>query len=187
MDFGNQFGLLPGAIYEKKQQKQALIQQYLAEFKQLKLEPEIINPHLDQWQSRRIEFKESLYDLLKRPEVTLAKMCGLINHPLLTNITNYLLGQVAIQVEIEIKYEGFIRRERERIQRFESEEDRVIPLDFNYHEIRALSSEAKEKFQQIKPRTLGHAARIPGITPADLAVLLIYLRKGRLVAEISHA
>ncbi|MCI0511950.1 tRNA uridine-5-carboxymethylaminomethyl(34) synthesis enzyme MnmG [candidate division KSB1 bacterium] len=187
MDFGNQFGLIPGEIYKKKQQKQALIQQYLADFKRLKIEPKMINSYLDQWQSRPIEYKESLYDLLKRPEITLSRLQGIVDHPLLNTLTDQILAQVAIQVEIEIKYEGFIRRERERIQRFENDEDRVIPSNFNYHEIRALSSEAKEKFQQIKPRTLGHAARIPGITPADLAVLMIYLRKGHSgVDEVSE-
>ena len=81
------------------------------------------------------------------------------------------------QVEIEIKYEGFINREVERINRVNSLEEKKIPKDFDYDSVKALSAEAKEKFLEIKPATISQASRIAGITPSDIAVLLVYLKK----------
>ena len=79
------------------------------------------------------------------------------------------------QVEINIKYENFIEREREQIARFKELESKKIPKDINYSEIKGISNIAREAFKKIKPESIGQASRISGVSPADISVLLIYL------------
>ncbi len=81
------------------------------------------------------------------------------------------------QVEIELKYEGYIKRQEKTIERFERYEDLIIPLTLNYLTLNAFSAEAKEKLDHIKPRSIGQASRISGVTPSDISILLVYLKK----------
>jgi tRNA uridine 5-carboxymethylaminomethyl modification enzyme len=81
------------------------------------------------------------------------------------------------QVEIEVKYEGYIRRQEAMVQAFRAMEHRYIPEDIDYAEIPALSSEAREKLSRYRPRSLGQASRIAGVSPSDISVLHIYLAK----------
>ena len=81
------------------------------------------------------------------------------------------------QVEIDLKYEGYLKRQEEMISTMEKYEDHLIPLTLNYFEIKALSTESREKLQRYKPRSIGQASRIPGVTPSDISVLLIYLKR----------
>ena len=80
------------------------------------------------------------------------------------------------QVEIELKYEGYLKRQDDMIRKLEKYESTKIPLTLNYLIIKALSSEGKEKLNKIKPRTIGQALRISGVTHSDIAVLMIYLK-----------
>jgi len=177
MDYGAKYGVLSNQIYQEKIKKQKLINEYLLNLKRIKIEPSAINPLLMQWGTTEIQQRESIYNILKRPQVNLDKLRGIIEHPLFQSDKNQLIRQVAEQVEIEIKYEGFIERESERIARLESLERKKIPASFDYNAIRALSSEAKEKLIEVRPINIDQASRISGITPADIAVLLVYLRK----------
>ncbi len=176
MDYGFKFGLVSDALNQTKSEKEKLIKKYLDEFKHLKVNPETINPRLQELKTSEIQVKESVLNLLKRPEVTIAKLAGVIEHPLI-NVNSLLLRQVVEQIEIQIKYEGFIKREHEHIQRNEDFESKQIPEFLEYFKIPALSAEAKEKLNEIRPRTIGQAARISGINPADISVLLVYLKK----------
>jgi tRNA uridine 5-carboxymethylaminomethyl modification enzyme len=81
------------------------------------------------------------------------------------------------RVEIEIKYEGYLRRQEEQIRRFEESEEDEIPPTFDFVAVRALSTEGREKLSRVRPRSVGQASRISGVTPADLSVLLIALRR----------
>ncbi|MCK4244534.1 MAG: tRNA uridine-5-carboxymethylaminomethyl(34) synthesis enzyme MnmG, partial [Candidatus Omnitrophica bacterium] len=83
------------------------------------------------------------------------------------------------QVEIELKYEGYIKRELQSIKRFKSAEKKRIPIDFNYKNLYGLSSEAREKLIKIEPSSFGQACRIDGLRQADLSILLIHLEKAR--------
>ena len=85
--------------------------------------------------------------------------------------------EVRVQVEINIKYAGYIAHERRNIERMRATEEQGIPADFDYHTVKPLRFEAKERFSKIRPATLGQASRIPGISPADISVLSIYLRR----------
>jgi tRNA uridine 5-carboxymethylaminomethyl modification enzyme len=92
--------------------------------------------------------------------------------------------KVAEQVEINIKYEGYIERQKQEIARHNHYEKTSLPKDIDYRNVRGLSSEVQQKLNQHKPETIGHAARIPGITPAAISLLLVHLKRGFILSEI---
>jgi tRNA uridine 5-carboxymethylaminomethyl modification enzyme len=110
----------------------------------------------------------TLEQLLRRPEVTYASLPG--RNPGLS-------PEVATQVEIEVKYSGYIRRQQDEVCRLQTSEDRRIPSEMNYRLLGSLSTEAKLKLEAIRPTTIGQAARISGITPADISALMVALKK----------
>jgi tRNA uridine 5-carboxymethylaminomethyl modification enzyme len=119
-----------------------------------------------------IDREHRLLDLLRRPE---------ISFPMFKQLSAVDLGSVEEtvleQVEIQAKYEGYILRQQNEILRQQRHEETRIPFEFDYLEIPGLSAEVKQKLQQFKPVTIGHASRIPGITPAAISILLVYLKK----------
>ena len=112
----------------------------------------------------------SLHDLLKRPN---------ISYKDIENITGKVdeLDQVKEQVETQVKYDGYIARQLEEIERLKRYENTLIPETFNYSDISGLSNEVKAKLIEAKPETLGRASRIPGVTPAAVSLLLVYMKK----------
>jgi tRNA uridine 5-carboxymethylaminomethyl modification enzyme len=119
-----------------------------------------------------------LANLCRRPELSLLDLLtfdGLAN---IEEIKALLKDEVALkQVEIDLKYEGYFKRQEEMIAKLEKYEDLKIPLTLKYFEIKALSAESKEKLQRYKPRSIGQASRLSGVTPSDISVLLVYLRR----------
>ena len=111
---------------------------------------------------------QTLAQLLKRPDMQYAKLPQTVPH---------LSDKVIEQVEYSLKYEGYLQREMREAARMETMEREVIPAAFEYAEVHSMRFEAREKFTRIRPATLGQALRIPGITPADIAVLHIWLRR----------
>lgn len=115
----------------------------------------------------------SLAGLLRRPEITYEQL-------LLMPVENpELPEEVREQVEIQTKYEGYINKQQAQVERFQRLEEKKIPPDLNYGQVKGLSVEAREKMELIKPASIGQAARIAGVTPADVSVLLIYLEQRR--------
>ncbi|MCL6559572.1 MAG: tRNA uridine-5-carboxymethylaminomethyl(34) synthesis enzyme MnmG, partial [Firmicutes bacterium] len=115
----------------------------------------------------------TLAGLLRRPEINYEKLLLIPgDHPELPE-------EVREQVEIQIKYEGYIKKQQAQVERFQRLEEKKIPPDINYSQIKGLSVEAMEKLEMIRPASIGQAARIAGVTPADISVLLIYLEQLR--------
>ncbi|MDH3454145.1 MAG: tRNA uridine-5-carboxymethylaminomethyl(34) synthesis enzyme MnmG, partial [Desulfuromonadales bacterium] len=85
--------------------------------------------------------------------------------------------EVRSELEIEVKYAGYIRRQQEQVERFQRLESLVIPANFDYDAVKGLSAEVYEKLKLVAPRTLGQAGRIPGVTPAAIAILAVLLRR----------
>ena len=81
------------------------------------------------------------------------------------------------QVEIQLKYEGYIKRQYENVEKLEKYEEAKIPLTLNYLILKSLSTEGREKLHKVKPRSIGQASRISGVTPSDISILLVYLKK----------
>jgi len=113
----------------------------------------------------------SLESLLRRPELSMGQLENI--YPELRQF----IPQALEQVEIAVKYEGYIKRQLEQVKRYREQEDINMPTDIDYMEIPSLSTEVREKLKQIRPISLGQASRIQGVTPAAIAVIQIYLRK----------
>ena len=90
---------------------------------------------------------------------------------------NSLQSQKTEQLEIQIKYQGYIDRQEQDIQKLKRQEDTPLPADFDYQQMQGLSNELKQKLSMVKPENIARAARIPGMTPAAISLLLIYLKK----------
>jgi tRNA uridine 5-carboxymethylaminomethyl modification enzyme len=117
--------------------------------------------------------KLKMYELLKRPEIKIEGFKGKVNFIDFTDINSLLT------LESDIKYEGFIEKQREEINRNEKLENTLMPENLDYDEIKGLLNESRSKMKQVKPMTLGQASRIPGVTPADISIIAIYITKFR--------
>ncbi len=176
-ELGYRLGLIPQEIYLKVKKKKEFIKQFINEFKQIRLLPQEINPILEKRNSNTISENESFYQLLKRPQLSLDDFQSVVEHPIFSNHSDKkLMNEVQEQIEIEVKYEGYFKRQYEQIVKFEKMESQSIPNKFDYNQIGSLSNEAKDKLKKIRPRSIGQASRIAGVSPADIAVLLIHLK-----------
>jgi tRNA uridine 5-carboxymethylaminomethyl modification enzyme len=177
MEYGYRYGLIASEEYEKVNLKKSRILKSLEELKSIRVEPESLNGLLENLGSSPINEKETLYNLLKRPEVKLNHLKGFNQIEILNNFSDKGWDAVREQVEIEIKYEGFIKREYQHAERLQYLDNKPIPKGYNFLSIRALSAEAREKLHKIQPQTVGQASRISGVSPADISILLIHLNK----------
>jgi tRNA uridine 5-carboxymethylaminomethyl modification enzyme len=117
-------------------------------------------------------------DLLRRPEVDYAALTAVAGlGPAVAD------AGVAEQVEIQAKYSGYLERQQAEIQRQQRHQDQPLPVEFDYNAVRGLSSEVCEKLQAVRPETIGHAARIPGMTPAAVSLLLIHIKRHKLARQ----
>ncbi|MDD5471047.1 MAG: tRNA uridine-5-carboxymethylaminomethyl(34) synthesis enzyme MnmG [Sideroxydans sp.] len=122
---------------------------------------------------KNIEREYSLYDLLRRPEVSYSALMSLPNGG--EGVTQEVVAQ---QVEIGAKYQGYITKQMQEVEQQAAQEGLQLPAMLDYREVRALSIEAQQRLNLHKPETIGHASRISGITPADIALLLVHLKRG---------
>lgn len=127
--------------------------------------------------------KYSLHDLLKRPDVSLAQLASLMPEEFAEVQAD---PRVAEQVEIQIKYQGYIDRQKLEVQRMAQQEATPIPADLDYTQISGLSNEVRQKLIAQRPQTIGQAGRIPGMTPAAVSLLLVHLKKRRKVASATE-
>ena len=173
MEYGHRFGLIPEDVFEKCKKKLNLIREERKRLESTFVPPEKANPLLRSSCKIELSKPQALSQLLKRPEIHYEDLV-----PLLPGEVN-LPHEVKERVEIEIKYEGYIKRQMDQVRRMERMENRRIPQGFDYTSLGALSSEAREKLTEVSPLSLGQAARISGVTPSDISVLLVYLEKMR--------
>ncbi len=141
--------------------------------KEYAAEPEEVNPYLEKIGSAPIAQKQRLSQLLLRPDVELIEMMKF--SPKLSNILRDFSYEVMQQAEIQVKYDTYINKEKELVERMSQLEELVIPTTFNYEKIISLSNEARQKFNKIRPQTLGQASRISGVNPSDVQILVVYM------------
>ncbi|MBN2414813.1 tRNA uridine-5-carboxymethylaminomethyl(34) synthesis enzyme MnmG [bacterium] len=177
MEYGYRFGLLPESAYRAMEQKRDTAAGIIAAARTLKPEPEVINPVLERLGTAPVSEKQSVQRLLKRPEVSLESLVDIPAVAELLEAAGPQRTAVAGQVEIEIKYEGYFQRQREQVEKFVRQEEKRIPDDMDYNRLPALSTEAREKLKQIRPVSLGQAARISGVSPADISILSLMIEK----------
>jgi tRNA uridine 5-carboxymethylaminomethyl modification enzyme len=137
------------------------------------INPEEILPLLQEQDSAPLLQKQKALQLLLRPNISLKSMINRL--PVLKEkLNSYDINSIE-QAEIQVKYDVYISKENELVKKMSQLEDLIIPDNFNYHSINSLSNEALQKFNKIKPRTLGQASRISGVNPSDVQILLIYM------------
>ncbi|HTX17078.1 MAG TPA: tRNA uridine-5-carboxymethylaminomethyl(34) synthesis enzyme MnmG [Bacteroidota bacterium] len=183
MKRGYELGLVGSGQMERLKRKEELIASLVATANEVSLTPESVREYFARVSEGTLETKEKLSKILKRPGVKLEetlKLGSLPEQPVVREILSMpdqkLAREVLEQVEIDLKYEGYIQRQKEQIERFDSFEDKKIPLDYDYSKIRSLSSEGREKLSRVRPESIGQASRISGVTPSDVSILLVSLR-----------
>ena len=169
---GYQLGLVSEGDYARYQEKKRTIEQERKRLKAVKLNPgKKVNDTLLSLGSNPIRNATTLEELLRRPELSYEALPVFYpDHPEVS-------PAVAQEIEIQVKYQGYIERQEEQIARFKKMERLKIPPNLDFSSISSLSSEVKEKLSKIQPVSLGQASRISGITPAALSILMIYLKK----------
>jgi tRNA uridine 5-carboxymethylaminomethyl modification enzyme len=135
--------------------------------------PEEINPYFESIHSAAITEKQKANKILLRPNVDLSSVM-LYSENLNNSLNNYD-GDILEQAEIQIKYERYIEKELDMANRMKQMEELIIPLQFDYDKITALSAEALQKFKRIKPKTIGQASRISGVNPSDIQILMVFM------------
>ncbi|NLK67859.1 MAG: tRNA uridine-5-carboxymethylaminomethyl(34) synthesis enzyme MnmG [Clostridiaceae bacterium] len=167
---GYRLGLISEQRYQKFLMKQQSIKDEIKRLRKKVLSPsDEVNQFLDKYKSTRISTGIKLYDLLKRPEIKYRALKEVDDQ--MPELPDF----IADEVSILIKYEGYISKQMQQIEQFKKMENRIIPDDTDYEEIPGLRIEAKQKLMKQKPRSLGQASRISGVSPADISVLVIYL------------
>jgi tRNA uridine 5-carboxymethylaminomethyl modification enzyme len=138
-----------------------------------KIDAESVNNYLASAGSSLIENKTRLSQLLLRPNVNFKSIINCLPH--LKNLFNEFSNESIEQAEIQIKYQVYLEKEEEMIAKMSALEEQIIPDNFNYDKIGSLSNESRQKFNKIKPRTLGQASRISGVNPSDVQILMVYM------------
>ena len=168
-ELGRRTGLVSDLRYEKFCAKKQKIEQLLSKLNQT-IKPENVNPFLIKMGENEITSSISVYNLIKRNNINLKDVCMYFN---LFEEYSYIIID---EVNTIVKYEGYIKKQQEQIENLKKQENIKLPLDFDYSNIKGLRLEAIQKLNEIKPLNLGQAARISGISPADINVLLVYLK-----------
>ncbi|MBM3245932.1 MAG: tRNA uridine-5-carboxymethylaminomethyl(34) synthesis enzyme MnmG, partial [Candidatus Omnitrophica bacterium] len=176
---GYELGLVSAGDYRKAQDKISAVKAGIDFLKNTRLAPSAgLNAQLNKLGAPALKKATTLEQLLKRPRISLKDIQGL-------NQVKLEIPEFALrQVEIEVKYAGFIQRQLKEAEKFKNIEKIKLPQDLDYSRISGLSREIKEKLQQRKPINLGQAARISGVTPAAISLLMVYLRKMDLETKV---
>ncbi len=171
-EYGREIGLINDKKYQKFLDKKASIEQLKEKLQSEKISPTAENNHyLKSISSTPLYDTITLYDLLKRPEITPEH----VKH--FTEITES--EEVIEQVEIQIKYEGYIKKAIREAEKMLDLEKIKIPENIDYNQVHNLASEALQKLSMIRPTTIGQASRISGVNPADVSILMVYLKKNK--------
>lgn len=160
-EYGHQVGLVSGEKYQKFTEKKNNIQKLIEELKETKITVDN--------EKRRVT--TTVYDYLKNPLADLEELNRVFNLNL-----NYS-KEVIEEVEIQIKYEGYIKKVEREAEKMLKNEEKQIPLDLDYDKVPNLASEARQKLKEIRPLNIAQAIRISGVNPSDISILLVYLRK----------
>ena len=169
-EYGHEIGLITEEKYQKFVEKKKQIQELINLLKENKITPtRDTNEYLTNINSTKLLDGITLYELLKRPEITFTNIKHFID-------INYS-DEVVEQVEIMDKYEGYIVKANREAEKMLDLEKVKIPEDINYDNIHNLASEARQKLAQVRPTTIAQASRISGVNPADISILMVYLKK----------
>ncbi len=169
---GYEVGLISEKRFEKFEQKRKHIEEEIKRLKKLTVKPtEKVNKLLRSRETTELSTGSKMAELLKRTE---------LNYEVLGQIDEErpeLTKQEQQEVEIQIKYEGYLKLQEEQVEKFKKLETKILPEDLDYQEIKGISLEGRQKLNKFKPHSIGQASRISGVSPADISVLLVYLKQ----------
>ena len=169
-NYGYQVGLISEETYSKFNQKKENIKKVYEILKENRITPKNeVNEYLEKVGSSTLKDGISLYELLKRPEISIEN----IKHFIDLDYDKDVLEQV----EINTRYEGYIKKANKDAEKMLNLENKLIPENINYDDIPNIASEARQKLSEIRPTSLGQASRISGVNPADISIIMVYLRK----------
>ena len=168
---GHEIGLISDERYEKFLEKKKKIEEEKERLQKTIVKPtQEVNKFLKESGTSELTTGCKLADLLKRTEITYASLEAIDKD------RPHLPEQVREEVEIQVKYDGYIKLQEQQVEKFKKMEKKLIPKDICYSEIKGIRIEAKQKLEKLRPRSIGQASRISGVSPADISVLLIYLQ-----------
>lgn len=171
--FGYRVGLISENRYEEFLKKQEMIDKEVKRLQSVSVTPDRINPVFEKCGTSQVAAGIRLSDALKRPQVSYSDLAEI------DETRPELSDAVCEEAEIRIKYEGYIKRQKQQVEQFAKMENRLLPKDLDYSEIHGLRIEARQKLSKIKPESLGQASRISGVSPSDISVLVIWLESRR--------
>ncbi|MCM3609620.1 tRNA uridine-5-carboxymethylaminomethyl(34) synthesis enzyme MnmG [Planococcus sp. MERTA32b] len=178
-ELGHKIGMIDDARYERFVEKKQLIEDEIARLRKVMIKPN------DETQAAirdagGSELKDGIRgaDLLKRPEMTYDMISKL------TESDIELSDEIKEQVEIQVKYEGYIEKSLQQVDKLKKMENKKIPEDIDYHAISGIATEARGKLSEVRPLSIAQASRISGVNPADISILLVYIEQGR-IAKVS--
>jgi len=172
---GHDLGLINDARLDKVNAKIKNSDDIVAYTKSMSLNPEHVNSLLESLETSPISQGAKLFALLSRPQVNFNDLRKADTG--LDELLSAYDKETIEQAEIKIKYESYFEKELDIVERMKKMEDREINTEFNYHSLSSLSKEAREKLMKIKPRTLGQASRISGVSPSDISVIMVHMSK----------
>ena len=169
-EYGRKIGLINDDTYNIFKNKKQDINKFIEYLKSIKITPSY-NEKLKLLDTKLLKDGITVYELLRRPEITISK---LKEQKLITSTYS---KDVEEQVEIQIKYEGYIAKVEKEAEKMLKYEEKKIPKDIDYDKVQNLASEARQKLKNINPTSIGQALRISGVNPSDISILMVYLRK----------
>ena len=172
-EYGRRVGLVSDARYARFQAKKAEIEQTMEQLRQMALTPNAdMQQKMAALKTGELRTVTTLFDLLRRPEVNYAAVREVFGLPKISPAAEQ-------QIDTAITYEGYIRKQQEQVDHMEKLEMKLLPENMDYQQVPSLRDEAREKLSKIRPRSVGQAGRISGVSPADVSVLLVYLEQQR--------
>ncbi|RUS57502.1 tRNA uridine 5-carboxymethylaminomethyl modification protein [Kurthia sp. 3B1D] len=166
-------GLVSAERFEKFEAKKALVDAEIKRLREFGIKPRLVNEQLTALGSSPLKDGIHGTDLLKRPELDYSFVAEVTDAPELDE-------EVTEQVEIQVKYEGYIEKAMQQVEKMKKMETKRIPENIDYDAISGIASEAKEKLKEVRPLSVAQASRISGVNPADISILLVYIEQGKI-------
>ena len=170
---GYRVGLISEERYKKFLEKMDMVEKEIKRVSDIVIPPKEANPLLEKYSSTPVKTGIRLSDMLKRPELDYEKLAEV------DKTREPLPDAVCEQVEIKLKYDGYIKRQIAQVEQFKKMEEKLLPENQDYSDIHGLRLEARQKLNKIQPKSLGQASRISGVSPSDLSVLIVWLESQR--------
>lgn len=168
-ELGHYYGLVTQQRYDKFNKKYHLIQEEIQRLKNTKVNMNLANQFFEKMGKSPLSSPTNAFDLMKRPEVDYSTLMDL-------DMGNSDVPKlIRKKCEIESKYEGYIEKQKQQVEKFKKLEKRIIPDEIDYDDVKGIRIEARQKLSKIRPHSIGQASRISGVSPADISVLMVYL------------